>query len=341
MGVGNAIPFLGYDSAICIAKQLTSTTFVTAGSFIEFNSESIKKEREEIKIESINNNRDYTKRLIGNETISGGIEIDLNPAEDAFVNLLKQALGGTVSSATVSAGATYTHTMRVGDMENNATAGATSGRGLSVGVRKGDTNSWECSMMRVNELTISGEIGGPVVCSAELIGHSSSAYTSIGAAAISFSTVAPVNFTGVKVEMGATITSLTEEFFTGFEFSLNNNIADDVRALGGRNIVQSPPLKRDVTLKLSTRFDTMTSYNRFIDNTITAIQITCDSEQTISSGATTHSMYIKLPNCRYNSNNPEVGDSGVLAFDNDIMALNDASMGSLQVVITNGTADYA
>lgn len=341
MGVGDGVPFLGYDSAVCIAKQLTSTTFVTAGSFFEFNSESVKKEREEIKIESINNNRDYTKRLVGNETISGGVEFDLNPAEDGIVNIIKQALGGTCTSATVSAGATYTHTLRIGDMENNATAGATSMRGLSVGIRKGNTNTWQCSMMRVNELSISGEVGGPVVCSAEFVGMSETNHTSIGAAAVSFSTVAPVNFTGVKVEIGNTITSLTEEYFTGFEFTLNNNIDDSVRRLGSRNIVQSPPLKRDVMLKLSSRFDTMTSHNRFLDNTITAIQITCDSEQTISSGVTTHSMYIKLPNCRYNSNNPEVGDSGVLAYDVDITSLNDASLGSVQIVITNGTADYA
>ena len=117
MAVGDGTR-LGYDSCIGIAEETTFGAKVDSFSYIEFNTESLKRNREERKLESINKSRDFIKRIQLNETIEGSLEVDLNPAADAAVYLMKQAMGGTVSSAVVTAGALqYLHTLNGGNME--------------------------------------------------------------------------------------------------------------------------------------------------------------------------------------------------------------------------------
>jgi len=342
MTVGDGVPFLGHESAISIAKQATNTTFVTSGAFIEFNSESFTQNREEIKLTSINSTRDIKKRLIGNEALEMSIESDLDLASDGLINILKQAMGGTVSSAIGSTGV-YTHTFNTGDMENNAaSAGASDMKSLSIGIRKGSTNTWEVAGCRVNSLNIKGEIGSPVVLSAELIANSVTAATSIGAAAVSISQVLPVNFTGVTIKTGDSITNLGAECFTSFEFALSNGLDGDQRKLGTRNVAQIPPGMRELTCNLAQRFDTMTAINRYLQNTLTAIEITLDNEQTIASNSPlTYQAIIKLPEAYWNTTQPEVGGPETLAHETEVTALYNASAAySVQMTVRNGTAAY-
>ena len=344
MAVGNNIPHQGWQSALVIAKQATSTTFVTAGSFIEFNSESLKPEREELKLASINTTRDYHKRLIGNESIAGAIEMDLNGNNDGCINLIKQAMGGTLSSsAHVSSAAAYTHTIRVGDMESNAaSAGASRMQSLSIGVRKGATNTWQVAGCRINTLGIKAEIGSPVILNADIIGQSVTNHTSIGAAAVSFNNDLPLLFNNVTVEVGDSITNAsTEEFFTAFEIELGNNLDGDQRALGSRNIVNSYPGKRDLTVKLTQRFDTLTAHNRFLQNTLTAIKITLDSGVTLAGASVTNSLIINIPQAYWNSNTPETGDVGVMVHEIEAGAIYDSTAAyAIEMTLVNGTASY-
>jgi hypothetical protein len=343
MSVGNGVPFFGYDSAIAVAKETAYGTFVTASSFIEFLTESIKVAREEIKLESINNSRDYSKRMIGNESVEGSIEAHLNVASDGIVNIIKQAIGGTVSSAVVVGGVEYLHTLYPGDMENNkATTTATDMKGLSFIVRRGTTagalSVFNYSGMRVNNLTIKGEVGQPIMITADMIGKGMSLSSTCPTVALS--DVLPVNFTGITIKTGDSLSSVSTEYFKSFEFTLANNI-DAQRFLGSRQVGLLPPIKRDVTLKLAQNFDTMTSFNRFFSNTVTSISIIGDSQQTIGAGSTTYSFQIDLPNCYFNSNQPEVKGSGVLEYSLDVRAMRNASIGStFQMFIRNGTANY-
>jgi hypothetical protein len=338
MGVGNGVPFMGYESALGIGEETTFGTFVSSTAFIEFNTESLKQEREELKRESINGTRDFRKRLIGNETVSGSLEADLNIASDGLVYIIKQALGGTVSSATQTG--SFLHTLYAGNMESNAATTTSYKKGLSIAVRRGSTNVFNYSGMRVNTLTIKGEVGSPVIMTAEFIGKTMTVGTALPT--VSLSDVLPVNFVGVTIQTGASVGAVSTEYFNSFEFSLANNI-EGLRVLGDRTIVQAPPARRDAKLKLSQRFDTTTAYNRFLQNTATAITIFCDSLQTCgaAAGSTTYSMKITLPVCYFNSNQPNVGAANALVHELDVSAMYDASMGSsVQFQITNATASY-
>ena len=342
MGVGNSAPYMGYQSAIGIAKETTLGTAVTATCWLEFLSESMKFEREEIKVPAINSTRDYTKRLRGNDTVSGSVEFYLNVAEDACINIMKQAFGGTATNATLVSTGAYGHTLRCGDMENNkGTSTASDMKGLSMMIRKGSTDTWFYTGCRVDTLTIKGEIGQPVVVTADIVGVGMSITATIGA--LTLATQNPCMFSGVRVYTGVSMGSAsTEEFFTSFEFSIKNNISGDCRALGSRSVVQLPPAMREVSIKLGTRYDTLTSYNRFLDATAVAIKIDMDSG--VSIGATntfTYKATLNIPKCYYNSVNTEVGGPDMLTFEVEATALYGSSAGASVVMsITNGTANY-
>jgi hypothetical protein len=341
MTIGQETPYLGYDSAIGVAKEVAYGTFVTSTSHIEFTTEATRKNREEIKIPSINTTRDITKRLVGNETVEGSIEADIDVFSDGIVNIIKQAMGGTVSSAIeVTAASQYLHTLNTGDMESNkSTSTASDMKALSIAVRKGSTYTWDYSGVRVNNLTIKGEIGTPVNMSIEFIGKEASITTTMPT--VSLSDYNPCNFTGITIQTGDSITNLGTECFTGFEFTLNNNLDGDQRCLGSRNIAVLPPLKREVSLKLMQRFDTNTAYETYIENTLTAIQIYCDSEQTVGSTGTTGALIIKVPEGYYNSNMPEVGGPDVLTHELEITGIYNSTQGASVIMqVRNNTASY-
>ena len=162
---------------------------------------------------------------MGNESISGALEFDLDPGATAIAYIIKQAFGGTVSSVanTDTGSDEYTHTFNLGDMENTkATSTASDTKGLSVSIMRGGTDTVFCySGCRVNNLTIKGEVGAPVVCSAELLGAGASLTSTFPAA--SYSDIIPLYFKDVTFETGVTISAAsTIEYITSFEVSLNN-----------------------------------------------------------------------------------------------------------------------
>jgi hypothetical protein len=245
MSVGNGTPFLGYDSYIGIAEESTYSSVQTATTFVEFTSEGFIKEIEEQRREEINTTRDFTRRMTGNVTVSGSLEAPLNVASDGFIYLMKQAMGGTCASATLTAVGAYSHTLNVGNMEDNKGTSSTDDvKGLTVTVRRGLTNQWQYKGMRVNTMTIKGEVGSPITATFELMGrYGTSSADSLTA---SFTNINPLNFSGVTFNTGITISAVSTEYITGFEFTLSNNLAEQ-RVLGSPYIYAMPPLRRDVS----------------------------------------------------------------------------------------------
>jgi len=269
--------------------------------------------------------------------------MDFNPVADACVYLLKQAFGGTVSSAAVTTGAAqYEHTINVGDMESNKrTTTADDVKSLSVQVSKGG-RVWDFLGMRVNTMSIKGEVGGMVMLSAEMVGKTATITASTPTAV--FSNILPLNYIGVTFETGDSLGNLTAEKIQSFEFTLNNNLDGDTRELGSRNISKAPPLRREISLKVGQRFDTTTAHNIFLAETATAIRITMNSFQTMTSsiGAAVYQTVINLPRCYYNSNTPEVGGMEVLKHELEISPIsqNTTTAYPVQLTLRNLTASY-
>lgn len=354
MAIGDSYQ-LNWKSAIGVYKETAwaSTYDTSTGAFVEFNSEGFKHKIDEKILTAINSQRESIKRILTNEMVEWKLDADLNPGSDAIVNLLKQAMGGTVSSATLTT-TTYQHTLNVGDMESNAnTTTATDMKGLHIQTRKGGSHVWEWLGCRTNQVTIKGEPGSPVTISFEGTAKTATLTGSTLSTTIAYTDVLPCVFHGVTIRNNASIgtftngnttTSGTAETYQSFELTISNNLMTDLRQLGSRTVAALPQGGLNVSLKLSQRFDTSTAYGRWSSETALAFGIWLDTNYSVStSGGSTYSMFIGLPRCYLNYETPQVGGrDGVLTHDLNFTCLRENTTGSyaVQFKINNVTASY-
>lgn len=339
MGVGdNAL--MGYASYMGVA-QLTGSaygTHVTATAYFEFNSEAFKRNIERKYLESMNTTRNFRTAILLNETVEGSLECPLNVAADGNVFLLNHVMGGTVTSSQIAATVAYKHIVVEGDMSEPTSAC------LSFTIRKGgdDDKKWQYDGMRVNTLTLKGEIGSEVIMSAELVGQTASITTDTNTAA--FTNVLPMDYTNVTVLTGDTTTTFSATTYTGFELTINNNLISDTnaRSLGSRTLAVLPPSRREVSLKLTQRFDTISAHNLGMTTTAKAFKILIDTGVTIgAAGSSTYSMHVILPRCHYAANQPEIGDFGIITHELEMTAIQDTTASyAIQMQIHNATTTY-
>lgn len=327
----------GYDSIVGIAKEATFGTHVTATNFICFTSESINRQDEEQMVECMNGTRDYTRRLRGNTNISGSLEAPLNPGEGAVVLLLANALGGTVTSASLTAGA-FSHTIEAGRITDGDVPS------LSITKRIGDTALYEYDGVRVNQITISAEQGDFAQISCEIAGKSSEASSdSLTTALVDLN---PVNFSGVRVYIADTTTGLftstSENVVQNVEVTVNNNLVTDAssRRLGSRELDILPGGRREVRVKIGQRFDTTTAIDASRTDTPYAVGVMFDSEQTIAS-TYNYQLQLTMPRCYYNMPDPSTQEMGVITQEIDFSCIRSTTTSySIQGVVQNADASY-
>ncbi len=333
---------LGYQSSVGLAEETTFGTKVDSFDYLEFISESFKVDRESRKLESINTGRSFIKRVQLNETVEGSLEAEFNPASDFAIKLMKQAFGGTVTSAT-QASSDILHTINVGDMESNAgTSTSSDVKSLTFQADKGGT-VYDYVGCRVNSFTLKAEVGGMVMMTAEVIGKSGSLSSSTPTAV--FSDIIPADYLGVTFALGDSLGNVSAETVQSFEFSINNNLDGEQRGLGSRSRNIIPPVRREVSLKVTQRADTTTNYSQFLAETISAIKITMDTTQTITSstGSETYQCQLEFPRCYTKGPaQPEVGDAGVLSYDIEYEPISDNTTTAYDVraLVYNATANY-
>ena len=340
MAIGDTARY-GYTTSFCVGLETTWGEVPTALFPTEFLSESLSHIVEEIPIESINTTRDYQRRFTGSEHVEGGVEMHFNPAQRACINILQASIGGSTTSTQIATTGAYRHVLSVGELDISDVEGLT----LQVinGVDSSTSEGITFLGCKVNSWTLKSEIGSPVIMTTEFIGKTATTTSSTPAG--SFTYCPPVNFTGITIQAGNTPASVTSECFTGFELTINNNLVSDssVRCLGSKTLATLPATRREVKLKLTQRFDTTTSYDRFIGGSMCAIAILLDTgHSTGSSGGSTASMIIYLPTVYYNSNNFQVSDFGVLTNELDLTAIKDPSTLAyiIQFQIVNTTSSY-
>ncbi len=347
MSLGGATAYHGWRTWVGLEEETTFGTRDTVSAYMEFVSESIKPNRETLKLESLNTTRDYMRQLQGNEVVEGSLEFQLSADNDAHIWIMKQAFGGTVGISTISAGVNFQHTLNLGDMESNkGTSTASDVKSLSISIQKGDTTTSQmhCSGIRINALTVSAEVGSPVNCTAEIIGRTATITSE--AHTVAFPALTPLHFTGVSITTGQTTTSLTATSCIAFELSLNNNLINDTNAreLGNRLLKILPPAQREVNLKLTMRFDTTTAYDMFMANSATSALILLDSGETIgSAGGSTYSMSFDLPKLYLeNAPVPEISDKGIITQELEYFGVreNTTTAYVLKAQVNNSTVDY-
>lgn len=335
---------LGFRSIFALANETTFGTgpsALTGASYFEATSVGMKREIEEMKSEEINTTRSYTRRFQMNQSISGSIEKDLHPVDG--IPLLIHALGGVVTSTGTTATG-YTHTM-IPNETNIVTAAATQ-TSLSLFVRKGGDQGYVYNGCRIGQMTVTGEIGSPIKVAYDVTGQKGTTTAALTDTAVSFSSVRPFLFKDATMQYASTTAQLTSTAaiqLVGFELTVNNNIDSDQRALGQDTVVDLPPGRRDVSLKLTMRYDTTTSYTRFTSGEYGAAKIVLTSGEAITTGVY-YSMEFEMPKVYWNNTDPEIGEAGVIQIEPELTCIRGELSGTsaydIKATLLNLTASY-
>jgi hypothetical protein len=271
---------------------------------MEFMSCSFKTEIESEKLESIGLNRGFTKRVQLNKSVAGSIEMNLHTIEST--PLIANALGGAITTTPGSTGA-YTHSISSGNFDTGMSS-------LSFNVRKGDTTPWHYTGGRVNSMKISAEVGEIVKASFDLIFQDSTQLSDDISASLSISSVLPMTFVNgvfryATTEAGAATTT-AQECIQGFELEVNNNLAADAasRCLGSNLLRVLPPTRREVSLTITQRYDTTTTYDRFIQAQQGAVELFFRGPDSLTSDKF-HEITIRLPKVYQNTPDPTLEDA--------------------------------
>lgn len=340
MGIGENAE-LGVNSYVAFWKESSFGTFPATGSTNASTMEPLtigfKTEISNQKLETISRNRGFTKRVQLDKTVAGTIEQFLHPQESVLP--LAVALGGGISSASLSGG--FIHSMTAGNFD-------TSPASMSFQVRKGATNHFQYVGGRVNNCTITGNVGEPVKVSYEFMFKDSTQSGSDISGDLSISTVLPFTYVQGTYRYATTegsITSTATECITGFELSIVNNLKNDatVRCLGSNVPATIPPTRRAVEFKINQRFDTLTAWSRFINNNEGSVELFFEGQSI--SAKQNFTCQIRLPKVYINTPDPEVtGPNDILTSEIIFDVLVDNPMTStgrdIGVTIINSTSSY-
>lgn len=333
---------LGYRSWTGIATETTFGTAGTSPSFLEFVSNSLKLEIEELKSPAINTSRAFSRRFLMNKKVGGSLEWHLHPVDG--VPILWHALGCSITSSTVTVGA-YQHLAKPVN-----TLGYGNSKSLTFDVRKGDAFARRYTGCKINQLSIKADIGQPIMISADIVGKDGANDTVSTQTSVNFSTARPFLFQDGGFFFASTgalaNTTTARESVIGFELTINNNIISDnnVRAIGTSTVMDLAPGMRELSLKLTMRADTTTTFDRFTSGESGAVRLNFTSAELITTGAA-YSFEINMPKVYYNATDVEVSGPDVLTVEPQITAISDSNPATLTAfdiafTLVNGVSGY-
>ena len=309
MAVGGS-SYEAVRSYVALGKEGTFGTYASATTAVEAISCSFKTEIESQKLDQICANRGYSHRVTLNKNVRGSLEQYLHPQESLL--LIANALGGPIISTSLTAASS--HSITSGNYDTTTAINS-----LSFNVRKGQTQTFRYTGGKVNTLKISGSVGEPIKLSAEIIFKDSTLQADDISSTLSISSVAPYTFAQGAfryTSSEASLTSTVAEPIQSFELSINNNIVsgEDVRSLGTIIPDVLPATRRNIEFKITNRWDTTTTFNRFIQATLGSIELIFTG--VAISSEHNYGMTIRIPKVYNNTGDTEIsGGEDILKSD--------------------------
>lgn len=279
-------------------------TAATNSVAMEFLSCSIKTEIKSEKLDTFGF-RGMTKSVQLERSVAGTLEGYLHPYESPL--LFGVALGGGITSASLSGG--FIHSISVGNITD------TSPTAVSFSYKKGD-HVWNYVGGRIDSLKISANVGEVAKVSYEMIFRDSTIGATNIQTSLSYSASLPFTFVqGIfryQATEAAAATTTAAEAILGFELTIKNNLKSDgdARQLGTSTLAVLPATRREVEFKVKQRFDTTTTYNRFIQGTTGAAELRFTGPVFTSTSAETELCVIRLPKLINRTGDTEVAGSG-------------------------------
>lgn len=260
MAIGNSAKAAA-QSYIAVARETTFGTFPTTTMFgpIEPISCSFKVNKKSMKLDTLSMNRGPNRRVQLDKDISGTLEQYMHPEES--VVMMATAMGGGIATSSLTGA--YSHVISAGNFDGTIAS-------ASFVVRKGDEHEFAYQGGRVNSMKITAQVGDPVKISYDYVFKSFTSTAGFTESALTISSIMP--FTYVQ---GTFAYSGTAEYINGFELTVNNNLKSDkdARSLGSDELTVLPATRRDVEFKVTQRFDTTTTLNRFLAGEGAAVQL--------------------------------------------------------------------
>lgn len=297
MAVGGS-SYEAVRSYVAIGKEATFGTYASVSTAVEAISCNIMTEIESQKLDQIGANRGFSHRVTLGKNVGGTLEQYLHPQESIL--LIANALGGPIVSSALSS--CSQHSISAGNFDTTTAINS-----LSFNVRKGQTQTFRYTGGKVNSLKLSGAIGEPIQLSADLIFKDSTLQSDDILSTLSFSSVTPYTFVSGVFKYGASEGSVANEPIQSFELTINNNIvsSEDARSLGTLTVDVLPATRREIQLKVTNRWDTTTTYNRFLSATMGAVELFFGG-QAIGTNEHNYDMTIRLPKVYNASGDTEI-----------------------------------
>lgn len=326
-------------SYVALSRETTYGTYASATTAVECLSLGFRTDIKSEKIPALSRSRDYVRRVQLEKEVKGSLEQYAHSRESVL--LFGNALGGPLVTTSLTGG--YIHSISAGNFDTS-----TAILGLSFNVRKGDTHVWRYLGGKVNTLKLSAEVGAPIKVSYDFIFADSTQLSDDISATLSYSSILPFTFVGGEFRYSnsetAAGTSTVAEPIQGFELTINNNLKDkEGRKLGSRIIGVLPATRREIELTITQRWDTTTTWTRFIQATQGSVELVMTGDAL--TGATNSSLFkIRMPQVFNNSPEPELKSDGDILSSEisfDVMADPSATtQRAIGLTVQNGVATY-
>jgi len=309
----------GMAAQFGLAEESSYGTITTPNRFYELVSESIKAERERINSSAIRPGRRVLHRWApGIVKVSGEVELEL---PNRYMSVLLKHMFGSLN---ITGSGPYTHTATPGDL---------AGKSLTVQVGRpdigGTVRPFTYPGCKVSEWSIKASVNEYAQLSLSLVGRDETTATSLATASYP-SDLSPFVFTHASLTVASSSFPVKE-----IEISGNNGLADDRRYLVGANSgLISEPLEaavREYTGSFKADFTDLTAYNRFVNGTEAALELT------FNAGAS--SQLVITCNVRFDGETPNVEGHELLELSQPFVCVHSSSDASaITAVLTTSEA---
>ncbi len=345
MSVGDSAQ-VGLFSYLAVGVESTFKTYSTCTAALQFLSASMKTSQETKVLEHISTDRTYADRIALSKMVEGEIEFYAAADNDACQRIIQNAMGGgTITTATATGDTTgagvLMHTYDIKNFSSTYTS-------LCLNHRKGSSQIFQYSGVRVGEITFSGEVDEALKCSVSLVGVDSTSSGTDLSSLFPNVTQTPLSFSNMRLSIEGSFASLTSSAFwhvQSFEFGINNNLKsdNDSRRIGSSLLDVIPPGVAQFTFNFSMRFDTLTAYSAMLNETNLAAQLSFQGA-TYSGSTIRREMQINMPSIYImDAGDPEIGGPDeILKSEVSCVVMRDKTSGgyAVQMKTFNKTTSY-
>jgi len=348
MAVGDSSLISGL-SYLAIGRETTTGTYSTCTAQLDFLSSSIKTTKENKILEQIERGRTMSKRISLMKKIEGDVEFYIYPDVTSTGFMLQQAFGtGSVTSATATgettSGLAFTHTFSLGSQNGSFSS-------LCINMRKGEAAGqvFEYSGMKINELTLTGELEEALKASVSFVGFDSSTTSNDISSALSSSSNLPLSFDSGRFSVETTFAALTSSSFwhvQSVEFGINNSLKADneARRIGSDILATLPSGIASFSLNVNIRFDTTTAYDAMLAETQLAAEFEFLGD-TLTTSTVRAGLKLQFPKVFISeAGDPEIGGPDEVLSSNVVFhVLRDDSSETgyaVRALLTNNIASY-